>query len=209
MSGSNGTQEYDFLFKILLIGDYGVGKSSLVARYTDGTFNEYYISTIGVDFKIKTINVDGFAVKLQIWDPSSSERFRPITRSYYRGAHGIVVLYDISDKESFGKLSFWLGEIEKYAPEDVCKVVVGTKCDLEDRREVTREEGEEFATKAGLSFFEVSSKTGENVDELFTCLAKEIIKKRLESLPIDGKSQNIPVPNDNDGDKKKEGCLIQ
>ena len=117
MSGSNGTQQYDFLFKILLVGDSGVGKSCLIIRYTEDVYSDCYISTIGVDFTTKIINVDGFVVKLEIWDVIGATRFRPITTAYYRGRHGFAVLYDISDKKSFEELSFWLSEIEKNATE--------------------------------------------------------------------------------------------
>merc|ERR1712199_136064 len=137
--------EYDYLFKLLLIGDSGVGKSCLLLRFADDTYAESYISTIGVDFKIRTIQLDGKTIKLQIWDTAGQERFRTITSSYYRGAHGIIVVYDITDADSFGNVKQWLEEIQRYACEGVNKLMVGNKCDLASKRKVEKKAAEEFA----------------------------------------------------------------
>jgi len=124
--------EYDYLFKLLLIGDSGVGKSCMLLRFADDTYTESYISTIGVDFKIRTISLDGKTIKLQIWDTAGQERFRTISSTYYRGAHGIIVVYDITNHESFANVKRWLTEIDKYARENVNKLLVGNKSDLDD-----------------------------------------------------------------------------
>ena len=121
--------QHDYLFKLLLIGDSGTGKSSLIMRFADDSFNASFISTIGVDFKIKTFNVDGSKIKMQIWDTAGQERFRTIVSSYYRGAHGIIVVYDVTDRQSFCKIQHWLKEIENYGTDSVCKLIVGNKCD--------------------------------------------------------------------------------
>jgi small GTP-binding protein len=126
----------DYLFKVLLIGDSGVGKSCLLLRFSDDTYTDSFISTIGVDFKIRTVEIDGRTAKLQIWDTAGQERFRTITSSYYRGAHGIIVVYDVSDAESFSNVRTWLQEIEKYASDNVCRLLVGNKCDLAANRQV-------------------------------------------------------------------------
>merc|ERR1711988_2090585 len=128
---SGGHQEYDYLFKLLLIGDSGVGKSCLLLRFADDTYTETYISTIGVDFKIRTVEIDGKVIKLQIWDTAGQERFRTITSSYYRGAHGIIVVYDVTDGDTFRSVEQWLEEIERFAGPGVRKMIVGNKKDME------------------------------------------------------------------------------
>jgi Ras-related protein Rab-1A len=170
--------EYDYLFKLLLIGDSGVGKSSLLLRFADDTYAESYISTIGVDFKIRTIELDGKTIKLQIWDTAGQERFRTITSSYYRGAHGIIIVYDVTDLESFNNVKQWLKEIDRYACENVNKLLVGNKSDLADKRAVVQAEAEAFAEELGVKFLETSAKKSLNVEESFMVMAKEI-KNRL------------------------------
>merc|ERR1719228_1376452 len=167
-------QEFDFLFKILLIGDSGVGKSSLLLRYSEDTFNETYISTIGVDFKIKTLTLGDKAVKLQVWDTAGQERFRTITESYYRGSHGIIIVYDITSLASFLHIPQWMTEISRYAGHTVTRMVVGNKVDQEEKREVTVEMGQELSRQMELSILETSAKTCVNVNEAFVQLAKEI-----------------------------------
>mmetsp|Transcript_1325 Transcript_1325/g.3547 ORF Transcript_1325/g.3547 Transcript_1325/m.3547 type:complete len:155 (-) Transcript_1325:896-1360(-) len=122
--------EYDYLFKLLLIGDSGVGKSCLLLRFADDTYTESYISTIGVDFKIRTLELDGKTIKLQIWDTAGQERFRTITSSYYRGAHGIIVVYDVTDQESFNNVKQWMNEIDRYANEKVNNCILCQLCIL-------------------------------------------------------------------------------
>ncbi|KAK9217330.1 hypothetical protein WN943_005957 [Citrus x changshan-huyou] len=129
-------EEYDYLFKVVLIGDSGVGKSNLLSRFTRNEFCLESKSTIGVEFttrtlqKIRTVELDGKTIKLQIWDTAGQERFRTITSSYYRGAHGIIIVYDVTGMESFNNVKQWLNEIDGYANDSVCKLLVGNKCDL-------------------------------------------------------------------------------
>eukprot|EP01111_Echinosteliopsis_oligospora_P014462 TRINITY_DN5453_c2_g1_i1.p1 TRINITY_DN5453_c2_g1~~TRINITY_DN5453_c2_g1_i1.p1 ORF type:complete len:243 (-),score=96.20 TRINITY_DN5453_c2_g1_i1:133-861(-) len=171
--------DYDYFLKILVIGDTGVGKSCLLLRYCDATFfQESYITTIGVDFKIKTIEIDGKIVKVQVWDTTGQERFRTITSSYYRGAHGILIVYDVADHVSFSNTRQWLGEINRYACESVAKILVGNKVDDEEKRVVSSSSGKEFADSLNIPFIETSAKSNHNVDEAFSTL----IRSRLASL---------------------------
>ena len=166
--------EYDYLFKYLIIGNSGVGKSCLLIRFTDDKYEEGYVTTIGVDFKIKTLIIEGKSVKLQIWDTAGQERFRNIVSSYYKGAHGIMMVYDITDLESFGYLDSWIKEIEKNASKNVYKILVGNKSDLKNRK-ITFEKGKEFANLHGMKFFETSAKENRNVEEAFKEMTKDII----------------------------------
>lgn len=165
---------YDYLFKILIIGDTSVGKSSMLVRFADNSFSGSYISTIGVDFKIKTVNVDNNVVKLQIWDTAGQERFRTITQSYYKGSNGIIVVYDISNKDSFDNIKNWMVDIVKYASQNIQLFLIGNKSDLDTQRQVSVEEGQQFATSRNMIFFETSAKNGLNVTTVFTSFAKQM-----------------------------------
>lgn len=172
----------DYLFKLLLIGDSGVGKSCLLLRFADDSYLDSYISTIGVDFKIRTVEQDGKTIKLQIWDTAGQERFRTITSSYYRGAHGIIVVYDVTDQESFNNVKQWLNEIDRYASENVNKLLVGNKSDLSDKKVVSSETAKAFADEIGIPFMETSAKNASNVEQAFMAMAAEI-KNRMASQP--------------------------
>lgn len=171
---SSVSSEYDYLFKLLLIGDSGVGKSCLLLRFADDTYTESYISTIGVDFKIRTIELEGKTVKLQIWDTAGQERFRTITSSYYRGAHGIIVVYDVTDQDSFTNVKQWLQEIDRYASESVQKLLVGNKSDLTQKKVVDYGAAREFADSLGIPLLETSAKSSTNVEQAFLTMAKKI-----------------------------------
>lgn len=194
------TPEYDYLFKLLLIGDSGVGKSCLLLRFADDTYTDSYISTIGVDFKIRTIEVDGKTVKLQIWDTAGQERFRTITSSYYRGAHGIIVVYDVTDQESFDNVKQWLSEIERYASEGVHKLLVGNKADLTTKRVVQTADAKEFADGMGIPFLETSAKDATNVEQAFVTMATEI-KAKSSKATMGGAGGAKPTVNISSGAK--------
>ena len=163
---------------MLLIGDSGVGKSCLLLRFADDTYTESYISTIGVDFKIRTVDLDSKVMKLQIWDTAGQERVRTITSSYYRGAHGIIVTFDVTDQESFNNVKQWLSEIDRYANENVNKLLVGNKSDLEEKRVVDKATAQAFADEIGIPYIETSAKNATNVEEAFMTMAGEI-KNRM------------------------------
>ncbi|XP_061772919.1 ras-related protein Rab-8B-like [Nerophis ophidion] len=166
---------YDYLFKLLLIGDSGVGKTCLLFRFSEDSFNTTFISTIGIDFKIRTIELDGKRVKLQIWDTAGQERFRTITTAYYRGAMGIMLVYDISNEKSFENIKNWIRNIEEHASSDVEKMVLGNKCDMADRRQVSKDRGEKLAIDYGVKFLETSAKTSLNVEEAFYSMGRDIL----------------------------------
>ncbi|KAF1744813.1 hypothetical protein MXB_78, partial [Myxobolus squamalis] len=195
----------DFLFKLLLVGDSGVGKSCILLRFAEDTHTETYMSTIGVDFKIRTIEIEGKTIKLQIWDTAGQERFRTITSSYYRGAHGIIIVYDITDKESFSNVTQWLEEVKKYAKEEVQKILVGNKVDLESKRAVDFETAKAFADQNGLTLLETSSRTSINVEKAFQSMTEEILKRIGPKTPQKSENEknifkmSAPVTNDNKG----------
>lgn len=174
--------EYDYLFKIIIIGDSGIGKSSILFRFSDDTYNENYISTIGVDFKIKTIFINGKIIKLQIWDTAGQERFRTITTSYYRGSHMIFLCYDITDRQTFYNVEEWIKEIKKYANHNVKVILCGTKSDLKIMRQVSYEEGKTLADKYNFSFYETSAKNNVGVTELFEKTSSELLTEFAKEL---------------------------
>mmetsp|Transcript_98855 Transcript_98855/g.220708 ORF Transcript_98855/g.220708 Transcript_98855/m.220708 type:complete len:228 (-) Transcript_98855:129-812(-) len=171
-------RDYDHLFKLVLIGDSGAGKSCLLLRFADDAFTDNYITTIGVDFRFKTIPVDKKTIKLQIWDTAGQERFRTITSAYYRGADGIALVYDVCDRESFNHIDEWLSEVNKYVNESTIKMLIGNKCDMESDRQVPTEEARKKAEDLGLAFMEASAKDATNVDSAFTMMSKELSVKR-------------------------------
>ncbi|XP_048367467.1 ras-related protein Rab-1B-like isoform X2 [Sphaerodactylus townsendi] len=186
--------EYDYLFKLLLIGDSGVGKSCLLLRFADDTYTESYISTIGVDFKIRTIELDGKTIKLQIWDTAGQERFRTITSSYYRGAHGIIVVYDVTDQESYNNVKQWLQEIERYASENVNKLLVGNKCDLTTKKVVDYTTAKVRRGQLGIPFpGDQASKNATNVEQSFMTMAAEIKKRMGPGATAGGDRPNLKI----------------
>ena len=188
-----------------MIGNSGVGKSCLLIRFTDDTWSDSYVTTIGVDFKIKTLDIEGKSCKLQIWDTAGQERFRNIISSYYRGAQGIMLVYDITDLESFQNLNTWLIEIEKNASKNVYKILVGNKCDMENERKVTVEQGKEFAEQYGMQFFETSAKNSTNVSDAFIAMTKEVMKNSGKK-PINPNPNPVILPKPGDGVNINKGC---
>ena len=172
--------DYDYLVKLLLIGDSGVGKSCIMMRFADDSFSSSFITTIGIDFKIKTITLNNKKIKLQIWDTAGQERFRTITTAYYRGAMGIIMVYDITDELSFSNIRNWMLNIETHASINVKKIMVGNKIDMESYRVVTREKGENLANEYDMNFFETSARENINIAEMFTTMVRDIIKDMVE-----------------------------
>ncbi|XP_062508499.1 ras-related protein Rab-10-like [Corticium candelabrum] len=182
-------KSFDVLFKLLLIGDSGVGKTCVLFRFSDDAFNTTFISTIGIDFKIKTVELQGKKIKLQIWDTAGQERFHTITTSYYRGAMGIMLVYDITSEKSFDNISKWLRNIEEHASAGVERMLLGNKCDMADKRKVSKDQGERIAREHSIPFLETSAKNNINIEEAFMMLTENILKKvclivMLDSLTL-------------------------
>ncbi|XP_004692228.1 PREDICTED: ras-related protein Rab-26 isoform X8 [Condylura cristata] len=166
----------------MLVGDSGVGKTCLLVRFKDGAFLAgTFISTVGIDFRNKVLDVDGTKVKLQIWDTAGQERFRSVTHAYYRDAHALLLLYDVTSRASFDNTKAWLAEIQEHAQHDVVLMLLGNKVDSSQGRAVKREDGEKLAREYGLPFMETSAKTGLNVDLAFTAIAKELKQRSLKT----------------------------
>jgi Ras-related protein Rab-1A len=207
--------DLDYLLKIVLIGDAAVGKSSLLLRYIDDIYEDNYTCTIGVDFKIKTIDIDDKRVKLQIWDTAGQERFRPITSCYFRGAHGCLVIYDITNRESFMHVKTWIHDFREQNKVENEKnvILIGNKKDAEELRTVSFEEGQELAQAIGANFLEASAKSGFQVTEMFVTLAKHILSKsKLESVTRRDitrpnlKGASIDISSSTEKPKKKSSC---
>lgn len=207
-STSSGKQrDYDYLFKLVLIGDSGVGKSCLLLRFADDAFTESYISTIGVDFRFRTVKIDQKTVKLQIWDTAGQERFRTITSAYYRGADGIIMVYDVTSSDSFDHVNDWLKEVNRYASEGTCKLLVGNKSDRTTDKVVTAEQAKEYADDLGIAFLETSAKSAQNVEEAFLTMAGELIKQRVSRSGGGENSGDGRDKVDLDGKKRTKAML--
>ncbi|RIB14461.1 small GTPase superfamily [Gigaspora rosea] len=175
--------EYDYLFKLLLIGDCGVGRSNLLLRFADDAFTPSFITTIGIDFKIRYIELNGKRIKLQIWDTAGQVRFRTITKAFCRRAMGIALVYDVTDERSFNNIRQWLNEVEQHASEGVNKILIGNKCDWVEKKAITKEQGQALADEFGIKFLEVSAKANINVEEAFFTLARKS-NNQLQSQKI-------------------------
>ena len=195
-------------YKILVLGDQAVGKTCFLLKYTNDSFNEVNLSTVGVEVYPKEVTLEnGKKVLAQIWDTAGQERFRSICKNYYKGAQGIILMFEVINKESFKNVKSWLDLLKNEVSEKVSIILVGNKIDLENKREVSKEEGEEMAKKYGLSYFETSAKTGDNIQNCCYFLIKkvdEVYSKENESknnnnAKIDGKK--LVVRN-----KRKSSC---
>lgn len=200
MSVQQLTEEYDMMFKVLLLGDSGVGKSSILLRYTKNQFTADMRSTIGVEFGIKYLTLDNLQLKVQIWDTAGMERYRSITSAYYKGAKGVIVVYDICRKVSFDNIDKWIDDFKSKADEDAVILIIGNKSDLQDKREVNTEEVKLKAEKNKMAFMETSAKNNENVSKAFLQLFNEIIKIYKE--------KNSDTINDIEESKKKNSGKV-
>eukprot|EP00026_Physarum_polycephalum_P015506 Phypoly_transcript_16206.p1 GENE.Phypoly_transcript_16206~~Phypoly_transcript_16206.p1 ORF type:complete len:209 (+),score=30.27 Phypoly_transcript_16206:171-797(+) len=196
---------HDYLFKVLLIGDSGVGKSSILNRFVTGSYDKPPQPTTNTDYQVHSINVEGKVVKLQVWDTAGQERFRTLTTSYFRGAHGILIVYDITNEDSFNNVAKWLQEIQNYTYDNLTILLAGNKVDLADKQLVASSTGKDFATQQHMQFIETSAKTGHNIDQSFAALATDMKRKHdAESMPAASSTVKVGGATG----KKKPGCVI-
>ena len=205
-------ENFDMMFKIVLVGDQFVGKTNIMSKYLKNEFHEDSKSTVGVEFGSKQFIIENHKIKAQIWDTAGQERYKSITSAYYKGAKGVFVIYDISNKNSFDSIDSWVNDVKATADKRLTVVIIGNKCDLEEQRQVTTQEGEQKATKLEAAFFETSALLGQNLDKAFEMMINEIYKKCHEELLAEsdmdlfegGEEINLNKQNNNEG--KKSCC---
>ncbi|XP_039898591.1 ras-related protein Rab-15-like isoform X1 [Simochromis diagramma] len=169
-------KQYDFLFRLLMLGDSGVGKTCMLRRFTESDFDTTHISTIGIDFKMKTLEVDGTKVRVQIWDTAGQERYQTITKQYYRRAQGVIFVYDVTDKLSFKHIAKWVSDVDEYTTQKMETILVGNKCDDSLKREVSKNQGTKLAGSYGMEFFETSASKNINISESFERLTELVLQ---------------------------------
>ncbi|KAL0218585.1 hypothetical protein P9112_004238 [Eukaryota sp. TZLM1-RC] len=199
--------DYDYLFKIVLIGDSGSGKSCLLSRFTRDEFIKESKSTIGVEFATRSLVLDGITIKAQVWDTAGQERYKAITSAYYRGAVGALLVYDITKRNSFENVTQWLDELRSHADPGITVMLVGNKCDLTFARTVTAEEAADYARRNDLSFLETSALDGTNVDQAFQDVLSHIYRKDSQNMLYD--SSNCKVDEGevlSDDSSRRSGC---
>ena len=219
--------KYNYLFKYIIVGDSSVGKSNLLMKFAHNKFTDEHQATIVVEFGAKNIEIDHQLYRLQIWDPAGQENFRSITRAYYKNSVCAMVVYDITNMESFKHVQNWIEDIRNQSPKTVLIILIGNKIDLEDKRVVNYDEGNDFANKNGIIFGETSAKSGDGIDDIFLKSAKEIIKKmndnyydlsseicgikkgnvKRNSVKSDKSGNKIELQNGKDNKDKKACCL--
>ena len=200
-------ENYEMMFKVVLVGDSSVGKTNIMSKYLKNEFHEDSKATVGVEFGSKQFNIEGHPIKAQIWDTAGQERYKAITRAYYKGAKGAFIVYDITRKQTFDDIDKWRNELVNSCNKEVTIMLIGNKCDLEDQREITKEQGEEKAKSFGFSFIETSALSGENLEKGFEMLIKEIYQKYKveqrggDDMDLGGGAEEIKIGRA--GDRKK------
>ena len=221
-SSTNGSQNkpsnYQYIFKLILIGNSGVGKSCILQRYMKHTFEESYKCTIGVDFLMKSIVINGQTVKLQLWDTAGQEKYKSMASSYYRGANVALIVFDITNHESFDALPLWIENFYKNGPEQKNIILIGNKNDLTDLRQVTQQEAEAFSETNNMMYFETSAKEGDNIEYIFNYAAEKLLEfygrnneailKRQMTPNNDIQSSNFKEIRIEESPNKKKNCCV-
>ena len=201
---------YDKTCQILLIGDSSVGKTSLIQRYANGIFKEEYLATVGLDFYTKQEAINNINVLVRLWDTAGQERFKSLTPNYFKNAEGVIITYDITSSQSFENLKFWINSIKTNLGEKniiIPIIIVGNKLDMEDMRDITREEAEKFAKENKYKYFETSAKTGEGVDDAIRDLVNQVLEKSEQFEEEKNERKSIKINSDQPEDNvKKKGC---
>ena len=202
-------EDYEMMIKVILIGDSAVGKTNIMNKYLTGQFNENSKATVGVEFGSKLFNIDGHNIKAQIWDTAGQEKYKAITGAYYKGSKGAFVVYDITRKDTFISTDKWINDLKTGADPKINIILIGNKTDLEDKREVLKEQGEEKAKSFGCAFFETSALNGNNIDKGFELMVSEVFKKFKDENNIEDDlvtvevGEGINLENEN---KSKKCC---
>ena len=196
-------ENYDVLFKIVLIGDSFVGKTNIMSKYLMNEFHEDSKATVGVEFGAKKFDIEGKSVKAQIWDTAGQERYKSITTTYYKGAKGALIVYDITRKETFDSVDRWISEVLNSGDKNMTMLLIGNKCDLDNQRQVTKEQGEEKAKAFKVAFLETSASSGENLDVAFEMIMKEVNNKKKNELDEDDGMEEMQMGQEIDLTKKK------
>jgi len=186
---------YDYLVKVLILGDSSVGKSSLLLRFADDDFSPSFITTIGIDFKLRSVRIDDKIVKLQIWDTAGQERFRTITQAYYRNAMGIFLCYDVTNEASFNNIKNWMRSVREHASPEVLMTLIGNKNDLVSSKKVKTETAQQLANEYHVPFFETSAKTNENVEDMFMSMVRRIVVNLSKNDLNDKQEQVLHLTN--------------
>ena len=203
-------EEYEMMAKVILIGDSSVGKTNIMSKYLKNQFNENSKATVGVEFGSKLFKIDNHTIKAQIWDTAGQEKYKAITGAYYKGSKGAFVVYDITRSDTFESADRWINDLKSTADPKITIILIGNKCDLEDKREVLKEQGEEKAKSFDCAFFETSALKGDNIDKGFEMMVNEIFKKYGEETMEDDdfgtmeKGEDINLEKTNKVEKK--GC---
>jgi len=202
---SDENKEFDYLFRYIIVGDVNVGKSCIMLQFSEHQFREEHELTIGVEFSIKILEINNKNIKIQIWDTAGEEAFQSVTKNYYRNAVGALIVYDITKKSSFEHLKNWIENVRECSTKNIKIILIGNKTDLEEKREVSYQEGLEFAKKYDLIFFETSAKNFININESFYKLTEDIFKN-VEIIEEEEKKKNNIKFDDIANDVNKNKC---
>ena len=194
---------YEMMVKVVLVGDSGVGKTNIMSKYLKNEFREDSKATVGVEFGSKQFNIQGHQIKAQIWDTAGQERYKAITSAYYKGAKGAFIVYDITRKNTFDSVNRWVSDISAAADKKITLLLIGNKSDLEDQRQVNKEQGEEKAKELGLAFMETSACSGENLEKAFQLMINEVYKKFQEDIAGETEENAVEPGKDITLDKAK------